>query len=81
MISDLLAVLFPGYLKDMPLEDDDVKGYVAKKLESFATQLRSAIKRTVSDKTSKQTEIDPEVVCGAFSSKAPCNKRRPCARC
>ncbi len=73
MISDLLAVLFPGYLKDMPVEDDDVKGYVAKKLESFATQLRSAIRRTVSDKTSKQSasEIDPEVVVERFLQRLP----------
>ncbi|MGA2874255.1 MAG: serine O-acetyltransferase EpsC [Nitrososphaerales archaeon] len=73
MISELLAILFPGYLKDMPLEGRDVKGYVAKKLESFATQLRSTIIRTVSDKSSKQnvSDIDPEAVVESFLQRLP----------
>ena len=74
LISDLLAVLFPGYEKDMPAENGDTKEYVAKKIESFASQLRVAITRTVSDKKSRGqsgSEIDPDAVVERFLQRLP----------
>jgi len=47
IIRDLLIVLFPGYLGDMPVPDVDAQAYVMNAMESLSKHLRKAIGRTV----------------------------------
>jgi len=77
MISNLLAVLFPGYLEDMPVRDDNMGAHVAKRILSFTGQLRDIIERAVSDKGRRPCkegeffEIDIDAKVERFVQKLP----------
>lgn len=47
LIQDLLVVLFPGYLGDLPIADSDAEEYVKKSLLSFRTRLKKVIEKSV----------------------------------
>lgn len=47
LVQDLLIVLFPGYLGDLPVSDSGTKEYLTRALVSFKKRLKKVIERSV----------------------------------
>ena len=78
IIQDLLNILFPGYLSDIPVADSDAKNYIKKNLISFRRVLKKSIERSInylckfSDECSiNGNKINADVVIDDLFNKLP----------